>query len=90
MSKLKIANIDGNWVDGTFDGKRLEAKIFMDPSGHGINSGRVSKFYYENCSFERGWNTGEEDIDIWSPVIEALEQFAQSKRFVESFQEVSR
>lgn len=83
---LKIRKIDGNWVMGTFNGNPISAKIYCDPSGFGINSGRVSKFQYEGCHYERGWDCGEEDSTRWGPAVEALEKFAQSKRFVASFE----
>jgi hypothetical protein len=79
---LQITEMDGNWVLGKFNGKPVSAKIYCAPSIFGIEKGRVSKFSYQSCSYERGWDRGEDEKETWGPVVEALEKFAQSKRFV--------
>lgn len=87
---LVIVEIDGNWVFGKFRGKPIRAKIYCQPSSFGIDNGRVSKFDYEGCGYERGWDRGEEKREIWGPAVAALEKFAQTKRFRSRFAGVAQ
>lgn len=84
--KFTVNEIDGNWVVGTYGKKGFEAKIFIEPSVYGIDSGRVSKFHFDGISYERGWNDGRDRRDEWAPLIAKLEAFAQTERFVKSFE----
>jgi len=40
---LNITLVDGNWVTGKFKNHFFQAKVYAEPSGFGINEGRVSK-----------------------------------------------
>lgn len=67
LSKLdkiaEIQKIDGNWVTGTINEWRFEAKIFATSSDYGIDSGRISKLDMRQIgtnrievNYDRSWD----------------------------------
>ena len=68
---ITLATLQGNWVEGTIDGLRFQAKVFNEGSEYGINEGRVSKlmvwdeekrqayqdiFKASILNYDRGWD----------------------------------
>lgn len=81
MSKVRLISFPDNspWVKGEIEGREFGAKLFDEPSGFGINNGRVSKMWIDGiANYDRGWDFGEDDPLI-NDVVDYLE--ATPKRF---------
>lgn len=68
---ISLTHLSGNWVEGTIEGFRFQAKVFNEGSEYGINEGRVSKlmvwdeakrqanqdiFKASILNYDRGWD----------------------------------
>lgn len=62
---MNVHRVDHNWITGeTKDGKhKVNMRVFSEPSGYGINEGRVSTLSLEgkeggatHVSYDRGWS----------------------------------
>lgn len=70
---------DGIWVEGSFEGRRYQAKVFDERSKFGIEGGRVSKLFVIDAAaagwaapvvaFDRGWDAGEDLREVWEPLV---------------------
>jgi len=61
--EIKAKQNRGNWIEGTIDSLRFQAKVYDEGSEFGINEGRVSKLWVCNeaqrqiiMCYERGWD----------------------------------
>jgi len=61
--EIKARQTREDWIDGTIDGLRFQAKVYDEGSEFGINEGRVSKLWVRDealrqtiLNYERGWD----------------------------------
>lgn len=62
MTEIKLTMFPDyiNWVEGYADNTFFQAKLYDEPSVHGIDGGRVSKLYItDGVNYDRGWEYGE-------------------------------
>jgi hypothetical protein len=75
----------GEWFEGTTDdGYQYQAKVFQGGSQFGLNEGPISKLWIVDpetkqpvVNYDRGWDIGEELVDVWMPVVEELTRRTQ-------------
>lgn len=85
-----IDTVDGNWVLGTFNNMKFEAKVFTEPSEFGIDNGHVSKLWIKGdggiqVNYDCGWGVGEDLKSTWGPLVEKLDAFAKTPAFLNTF-----
>ena len=91
--KIEITSISNetNWIRGSIDGYRFEAKHFDEPSCYGINNGRTSVLWVCDdtkknviINYSRGWDIKprtKKQKEICDELVSYLE--ALPKRFSE-------
>jgi hypothetical protein len=83
-TKFKVEKIEGNWVIGTYSGNKFWAKIYTERSTYGIDRGMVSKLTWVGIEYDRGWSRGEDLRVKWQPLVDRLEKFSQTQKFMEA------
>ena len=74
--KIKITQTEGNWQFGTIGGIKFYVQVFDEPSGYGINDGRISRLWIDGmANYDRGWDYTPTTPKAKQRVKELLEYF---------------
>ena len=74
--KIKITHTEGNWQFGTIGGIKFYVQVFDEPSGYGINDGRISRLWIDGmANYDRGWDNTPTTPKAKQRVKELLEHF---------------
>ncbi len=85
MNKFTMRDLSYGWVEGEYEGRRYQAKVYDEPSDYGINGGRVSKLWVRGTTYntfinyDRGWDAGEDVVEVWKPLVALIEKNLKPK-----------
>lgn len=82
--KIKITHTEGNWQFGTIGGIKFYVQVFDEPSGYGINDGRISRLWIDGmANYDRSWDKTPTTTKAEQRVKELVEYFDKPQQSID-------